>query len=473
METTRKGVYSLALILITAVAAFLRFHALGVRGLWLDEVISVLISRKSLPQLFQALQGNEINMGLYYVLLHFWMKMGTSESFLRLMSVVCSVAAIPFIYGIGSRLFGRPAGLIAAWFLAVNAFHIRYAQEARAYALFALLATISTYLLVRSIQEPRTGFWTTYGVFLALMLYSHLLGVLIILAHCISILCLPPREIPWKNLARSGMWLVGLTIPLAVIVPFVKADPLSWVPKLDGALLHASLILAAGNRGTLLFVLEAIGVALFLFCIVRALIRNGQSKENWGALLILFWFALPFVIVVTISVFHPFFVPRFLLPSLPAFLLAAGVGLAHIRPRSVGWTLGSAISVLCLAGISPCYHMAGILDDWRAISSHISNESLPGDRISFAPEYIFVPFEYYRLQAMSQTETPKRLWVVFYAPAGLTLETRKKLAAHLYSWQIKGWRLLEPREFANVSVMLFTPTRADAVPPDKLPAFPE
>jgi hypothetical protein len=495
--------YPLVLVLITVVATLLRFHALGDRGLWLDEVMSVRISHKDLPQLFQALREREINMAFYYVLLHFWMKIGSSEAFLRSMSVIFSVATVPFIYAIGSRLFGRNVGLIAAWLLAVNAFHVRYAQEIRAYALFALLVTISTYFLVRNIQEPQAGFWACYGILLALTLYTHILGLLIILAHCASIVCLPPREIPWKNLGRAGIWLVALTLPLAVIVPMIKADPLDWLPKLEASLVLDFLVLTAGNRGTLLLVLEAIGIAIFLFWTVRALIWNGRSKENWGSPLVLFWFFLPFVILLTISAFRPFFVPRFLLPCLPAFLLAASVGLTHMRPRSVAWTLGGAISMLCIAGIAPCYHLGGVLDDWRAISFHILSQSLPGDRISFYPEYASTPFEYYRdrqtpvpewpaaivihpgdatdssgppgdsLAVRSQdTQTPtRRLWVVFYSPAGLTPEVRANLAANLNSWQGKGWPLRQAREFADVSVLVFVPTLADAVPSADLPVF--
>ena len=78
-------------------------------------------------------------MGVYFLLLHFWLMLGSSLGFLRGLSVLFSVATIPVIYALGARLFGRNAGLIAAWLLAINAFHIRYAQEIRGYAMVALL----------------------------------------------------------------------------------------------------------------------------------------------------------------------------------------------------------------------------------------------------------------------------------------------------------------------------------------------
>jgi len=492
--------FAVALALITTVAALLRLHALGDRGLWLDEITSANISREGLRQLFQTLRVREINMAFYYVLLHFWMKVGASEAFLRLMSVVFSVAAVPFLYAIGSRLFARNVGLIAAWLLAVNAFQVRYAQEVRAYALFTLLAAISTYLLVRNIQQPQNALFGCYGVILALMLYSHVLGLLIILAHGVSILFLPPRQIPWRNLARSCIWLIGLSLPLAVFVHLIKADPLDWLPRLDTSIVFNFLILTAGNRGTLLLVLGTIAVAIFIFQTARALIRNGRSKENWGSILVLSWFFVPLVAVLTISAFRPFFVPRFLLPCVPAFLLAASVGLTLIRPRSVAWTLGGAISVLCLAGVVPCYHLGGVLDDWRAIDSHILGQTLPGDAISFYPKYASVPFEYYRTRQTPVPEWPvaitnypsaavdssraagvpggfanaqmtRRLWVVIYWPAGRSTEARENLRLTLQTWQSKGWHLQQAREFADVSVLLFAASSTGAVPLAELPAL--
>ena len=67
---------------------------------------------------------------------------------------------------------GRRVALIAASLLAVNAYSIRYAQEARSYALFVLLATLSSGFLIAWLREvspdlrsqSATSRLTTYGI---------------------------------------------------------------------------------------------------------------------------------------------------------------------------------------------------------------------------------------------------------------------------------------------------------------------
>src|SRR5260370_29673726 len=135
------------LILITLVAALLRLHGIASKSFWLDEGISVEIARLPWRQFFYVLRRREINMALYYLLLHFWLALGTTEGFIRGLSVLFSVATVPALYALGARLFERVAGLLAAWLLAINAYHIRYAQEASGYALVVCLSTLAARLL--------------------------------------------------------------------------------------------------------------------------------------------------------------------------------------------------------------------------------------------------------------------------------------------------------------------------------------
>ena len=129
---------------------------------------------------------------------------GSSEGFIRALSVVFSVATIPVVYALGHRLFGRKTGLLAAWLLAANAYHVRYAQEARGYALVVFLAALSTWLLVRNLQDPRRARWGIYALVSALAVYAHFYAALILLAQAGSLMFLPPENLPWQELWRAA-----------------------------------------------------------------------------------------------------------------------------------------------------------------------------------------------------------------------------------------------------------------------------
>jgi len=71
------------LALITLVAALLRLDGIASKSFRLDEGISVEIARLPWRQFFYVLRHREINMSLYYVLLHFWLALGSTEGFIR------------------------------------------------------------------------------------------------------------------------------------------------------------------------------------------------------------------------------------------------------------------------------------------------------------------------------------------------------------------------------------------------------
>src|SRR5207245_3856486 len=132
------------LALIAAVSAILCFHSLAAKPFWFDEGVSVAIARLDWSNFVRILWRREANMSLYYLLFHFWLHLGKSEFFVRTLSVVFALATIPVLYLLGRRLFDSRVGLVAAALLAVNAYFVRYSQEARSYTLMLFLCMLSS-----------------------------------------------------------------------------------------------------------------------------------------------------------------------------------------------------------------------------------------------------------------------------------------------------------------------------------------
>src|SRR5437763_5719357 len=131
----------LTLSIVIAWDVFLRLQCLACKPFWFDETYSVEIARIGWHDFGRLLWWREANMSLYYLLLRGWLHFGGSEFFMRGLSVALAAAMVPAIYWLAVRLFYRRIALVAAALLSVNAFDVRYAQAARSYTLFLLLAT--------------------------------------------------------------------------------------------------------------------------------------------------------------------------------------------------------------------------------------------------------------------------------------------------------------------------------------------
>jgi mannosyltransferase len=272
---------AIPLVFITLAAAALRFHSLAAKSFWLDEAMSVEIARLPWHGLFFDLWHREANMAPYYVLLRPWLDVSSSEGFIRSLSVLFSVATIPVVYALGVRLFVRPAGILAAWFLAINAYHIRYAQEARAYAMVVFFAVLASWLFTKNIHEPAGAHWKTYTAACVLCVYSHFYGGLIVVSHVVSLAFLPPGHADWRKIVRSLVWFSLFVVPIAVLSARAGTAPLDWIPRIDRDTLPSLAILFAGNYGVSLLTLDLAMIGLTALSAIRVWRESGRTVQAW------------------------------------------------------------------------------------------------------------------------------------------------------------------------------------------------
>ena len=122
----------LTLFLLLSVATIERFYCLACKPFWFDECFSVEVARIDWRNFLHLMWWREANMSLYYLLLRTWIHFGESPFFIRSLSVVISAVTLLTLYWVARLLYDRRVALFAAALLAVNAYSIRYAQEARA-----------------------------------------------------------------------------------------------------------------------------------------------------------------------------------------------------------------------------------------------------------------------------------------------------------------------------------------------------
>jgi hypothetical protein len=110
---------------------------------------------------------------------------------------------------------GREIGLIAAALIAVSAFQIRWAWEARMYTMGAALAAFSGWALLRALNTNGILAWVVYSALAVPFLYTHSYAVLTIAAHFaffIGILLFGHSAVPVRGrIARNGLASFALT----------------------------------------------------------------------------------------------------------------------------------------------------------------------------------------------------------------------------------------------------------------------
>ncbi|HVJ97349.1 MAG TPA: glycosyltransferase family 39 protein, partial [Acidimicrobiia bacterium] len=148
------------------------FSAVSRSELWLDEALSVNIARLPIGDLHAALKQDGAP-PLYYLLLHVWTGIfGSGNEAARTLSGLCMAGAAVAIFFATQRFVNRTAAWIAVIVVATSPYAIRYATEARMYALVVLLVACGTVAAQRVIEKPSLGRLAVFALLVALALYT-------------------------------------------------------------------------------------------------------------------------------------------------------------------------------------------------------------------------------------------------------------------------------------------------------------
>ncbi len=361
-------IHRLTLLLLVAGGAAMRLVYLARKPFWFDECFSVEVARIGWPSFLHLLWWREANMSLYYLLLRIWLSFAPpqhqSEFFVRSLPVIFSAATLPAIYWRAGLLYDRRVALIATALLAFNAYSVRYAQEARSYSLFLLLATLSSGFLVAFLRNPSRGRRLGYILSSILAVYAHFYALLLIVAHWIVVhwivvpwLCI--AEPPSNNQDSASVsrqlrraWIaIGIAVmPLLIFVAKTGAGPIKWIPRPG---IHDLFAFYEHLSGGTSWVLPAIYGAACIAALApqrKILWTRGGSGAAWREQFLLVWLLFPIIVTVLLSFARPVFLPRYLIFCLPPLPILAAAGLARLRPWSSpqSWLLGPALVVVLL-----------------------------------------------------------------------------------------------------------------------------
>lgn len=412
--TSTGWVHWLTLLLLLAAGTAARFSYLAEKPFWFDETFSVEVARLDLRNLLHLLWWREANMSLYYVLLRMWLHFGQSPLFIRSLSAVIASATIPAIYWLGSTLYDRRVGLIGAALLAFNGYDIRYAQEARSYSLFVLLATLSSGFLIAYLKESTRPNRIGYVLCSILAAYAHFYALLLIVAQYLAVLLRDKPEseeqskcedLDTARLRRAWIAIGIAVLPLLIFVAKTGAGPIKWI-KRPG---FGDLARFSGyfTNGRALIYLAA--CLLTLLPLRNKVFERGLDWEKWRVQFLFIWLLFPIVLTVLVSFVRPVFLPRYMIFCIPALLMLVAAGLASVRPAWLSAVLTASVLLLSARFVPFVY--AHDFDDERdgsvAAANFILDHSQPGDAAVFHIAEARIPYEFVRSQRSGpNTATP-------------------------------------------------------------------
>jgi hypothetical protein len=210
--------WPLAAILLLAAA--LRLSTLGLQSFWYDEAFTpVHVLRPSLTATLHNVVHTENTPPLWYVLEWAVSRvLGTGVVALRLLSALAGIATVAVAWALGAELAGRRAAIVTAALVAVNPLFVWYSQEARAYGLFVLTASLALLCFLRALREPTGRHLAEVALAASLALLTHYFAVFLVAPRGLWLI--------WR--ALWGVWGVENGVPPA------RAGGMAKIKDVDG-----------------------------------------------------------------------------------------------------------------------------------------------------------------------------------------------------------------------------------------------
>lgn len=408
-------------VALIALGALLRLPDLG-RSYWVDEAISVGISSGPLAQIPHLLRLDG-SPPLFYVLLHFWIRLfGATPLSTHLLAVLISLAVVAVAFWAGRSLFSREAGIAAAALAATSPYLTWYGTETRMYTLLVGMCLVALVFTVRAVRYRLRGDAIAAVIAYAAILYTHNWGLYVVGATAL-VLLIRARRGEDRGLARRVVLCgVGVGVLYAPWLPTffaqVGSTAAPWaVPPGLGDLFADPATMLGGTIGIIVAPVLAYGVWST---------RHGRPLVDRDATAILGTVGVGTLVVGwSISYIEPSWTIRYLGLALAGLLLALAGSLASTsRGRAVVIGVCAACTLWCMIGaLLPNANARNAKSNVAAVAAAAGPQLHPGD-----------------LVVVSQTEQMAVLH--YYLPPGLTYLTPTGVASDP---EVVDWRHIVSR----------------------------
>lgn len=377
---------------VGALAAVLRLTQLGTESVWVDEMYS----------LDDAVNFSfrDINIRpFYYMLLKGWMMLGgSSDVWLRSLSVLLDLGAIAFAYLLCQYALGRTAAWMTALIMALSPLMLNHAQEIRMYPLITFLTLGGTLALAHALEQPTRKLIGLWAIARLLALLTSPLMILMFLPDCLLYGLTYWRKWPQLRVFLYGLLFIGATWGPLLLREFLAAKEgfEEDNDSRDGITLVS--ILSKITSLTIFWPLEGLDfiespipllyyklmtlVLLGVFAVALVHLRpNIQSRLLWIAA----WGLLPTAVMLAAAMTvmpAVLWRARYLLFVAPYLIMLLVYGFEQIRrwqPRAAA--LLAALYIVAVGGGLAQYYSTYYRPAWQAVVETVQDRELTGDVI--------------------------------------------------------------------------------------------
>ncbi|MDM7995269.1 MAG: glycosyltransferase family 39 protein [Acidobacteriota bacterium] len=422
--------------LILALAALLRFSGLGVKQLWLDEILQLLHSSPDTVRgILEGVARDRGGAPLDYLVQHLFVANlpGPIEWTARVHAAFFGVLAVYLIYGLCQILFDNPRwSLLSALLLCFYPFHHHYSQEGRPYSLFLLLTLILYLVLFQILKKNQRRLWILFAITALLAFYTHaytaiaLFGQLLILGYYQWL----RREKVSAALHRVILFLCCSLLAAAAYVPWLRfsySNAKGDSPPGNVLRLFFEMVKGLGDGS------YPLAIALIL-CAAAGVyhLRRSQRLFESGALLL--WILTPFpLVLIVLNLRNYFFATRQLIFIVPALIMLVAIGADFIGQRYRRRYFSPVMILILISVVILTLHYRDTRDDLRSVGHYLRTNVQPSDAVlapglTYALSYYFPGIGAYSadnrsLRELSAERTVSRVFYVDsrfnYTRAGL------------------------------------------------------
>lgn len=368
LDRARRHVTAVAWLGASLLALILALPAIRWEPLHADEIVTLRFARQPFHDIVRDIFLERGGAPLHFFVERVTLAWPGGLVGLRLPSVVFFLLALPAAGIVAERLLGRPAAVLVPLALALAPLALRLSTFGRMYSLYLAATLWATVVALWAARRGDTFGWATAGAGAGLLVYVHPAAPIVSVLVLVTGLLWAERS--WRTMLRDA-WPAALALVLVQLPYYVYAlGVLRDRYEVEVGAPRAQPIRAAGRSvpEQSLLALGPDGTAGAVFAIVVAfagLVWLARTRPRVAVALGL-WVVMPVLFFSFVPTGTTFFFPRYLLPSLPFFLLlfvAGSLGLASLG--RAGAAAGAAL--LAILFVWQAVNDVRRLDELRAL----------------------------------------------------------------------------------------------------------